>query len=292
MESARTPDTDTEFERHRGLLQALAYRMVGTVADAEDLVQDAWLRWVQADRGRVESPKDYLCATVTRLAIDHLRSARVRRETYVGAWLPEPIVAPLAEDPLDSIVLARSLSMAFLMMLERLAPMERAVLLLHDVFGFEYAEVARIVERNEPACRQIAKRARDRVADRPRFDASQEEAEAVALAFSEAAATGDVDALLRLIAPDAIFWTDSGGKVRAARNPIFGADRITRFLAGLARKHPPAQVEMVRVNGGPGLVLRRDDGRRSVLAFAIDDRRIQAIYMIANPDKLERLPSS
>lgn len=279
------------FEAHRGLLFALAYRMVGMVADAEDLVQETYLRWEGADRSAVRSPKDYLSATVTRLAIDHLRSARVRREQYVGPWIPEPLVGAAEDDPLDAVTLAESLSTAFLMVLERLSPVERAVLLLRDAFGFEYADVARIVERSEANCRQIAKRARDRATSgRPRFAATPSDAEDVARSFTAACRSGDIESLLRLVAPDAILWTDGGGKAPAARNPILGADRITRFFVGILRKWPHFTVRIAPINGSPGLIVEGEDGFVRTVTFGVRDGRIEEIFMVANPDKLQRLP--
>jgi RNA polymerase sigma-70 factor (ECF subfamily) len=280
-----------EFERHRALLFSIAYRMLGSVADAEDIVQVAYLRWLGADT-TVRSPRAYLCTTVTRLAMDHLGSARVRREEYVGPWLPEPLLGPRVEPVADPAELAESISTAFLRILERLAPLERAVFLLREVFGFEYDEVAPIVGREVAACRQIAKRARDRVAaDRPRFEASSDEADRIAEEFLAACATGEATAILPLLSGDVVSWTDSGGRVTAARRPVLGADRCARFWAGLARKTLGAtRVERVRVNGGPGFVLRHLDAPPRVVGFSISGGLIREIFVFSNPERLGRLP--
>jgi RNA polymerase sigma-70 factor, ECF subfamily len=291
--SAPAPvDHDAEFERHRGLLFSLAYRMLGSVADAEDVVQDAWLRWRGGGAERARAPREYLCATVTRLAVDHLRSARVRRERYVGPWLPEPLVEPLGVDPLEPMEMAESLTTAFLLLLERLSPVERAVFLLREVFSFEYEEVARAVGRAEANCRQIAKRARDRLAaGRPRFDASTEEAERIAGEFLQACASGEMDEVLALLAPDAVSLTDGGGRVVAARRPILGAERTARFWLGLARKGwAGARVQPVRVNGGAGFVVRACGQPERVLSFSIRGGRIHGIFVFSNPDRLGWLP--
>jgi RNA polymerase sigma-70 factor (ECF subfamily) len=285
-------DADGVFEAHRPLLFSLAYRMLGSVADAEDIVQDAYLRWHQVSGGRITSPKRFLCAVVTRLCIDHLRSARVRREEYVGPWLPEPLVSELAEDPLDATVLAESLSMAFLLLLERLTPVERAVFLLREVLSFDYQEVARIVERSEAACRQIVKRSREKLAGgRRRFTVAPEEGERLARRFLEACAAGDMEGLLSLLAPDAMAWTDGGGKVLAARRPIRGRERVARFFIGVARKGGGWEAAITRVNGGPGLVLRSHGwaGELRVITFAMSDGRIDEIFVVGNPDKLLRV---
>ena len=280
-----------EAEQYRPLLFSLAYRMLGSVADAEDAVQETFLRWHRAAPGEVRSPKDWLCAVVTRLCIDHLRSARVRREEYVGPWLPEPLVAPLDEDPLEAAVLAESLSTAFLLMLERLSATERAVFLLREVFSFEYEEVSRIVGRSEAACRQLAKRARDKLAGggEPRFAASEEDAQRLAVRFMEVCARGDLDEVRALLAEDAIAMTDGGGKRRGALNPVFGRDHVARLFAGLAHKWGVPPMDMVRVNGQPGFVMWLHDGPR-VMSFSVRDGLVTGVYLVGNPDKLTRLP--
>lgn len=280
-----------EFERHRAMLVALAYRMVGGVATAEDLVQEAYLRWQGTDAA-VASARSFLVTTVTRLAIDHLRSARVRREEYVGPWLPEPLITGRDQAAPDPAELAESLSTAFLVLLERLAPLERAVFLLREVFGLEYTEVGRAVDRPPPTCRQIAKRARDRVVrSRPRFDVTDGEAERMAEAFMTACASGDVAAFLPLLSADVVTWSDSDGKVPAARRPILGADRCARFWAGLGRKgYDRARVQRVQVNGAPGFVLRTPDGTTRVLGFTFAGGRIAEVFVFSNPDRLGSPP--
>jgi RNA polymerase sigma-70 factor (ECF subfamily) len=294
MEIARADEADVrerEFERHRKLLFSLAYRMLGSAADAEDIVQETYLRWHRADLEQVRAPRDWLCTAVTRLSIDHLRSARVRREEYVGPWLPEPLFAPVDEDPLAAAILAESLSTAFLLMLERLSETERAVFLLREVFSFDYEEVARIVARSEPATRQLAKRARDKLAGgEPRFTASAGEAERLAHRFVDACEHGDLDGLMALLTSDAVAMTDGGGKAHAARRPIHGRDRVARFFVGLTRKWPGWRMRIVQVNGRPGVILRFDMGIVRVMSFAIVDGRIDGVFMIANPDKLRGIP--
>lgn len=283
---------DGEVERYRPLLFSLAYRMLGSVADAEDAVQETYLRWHRASPDEVRSPKDYLCAVVTRLCIDHLRSARVRREEYVGPWLPEPLLEPVEEDPLEAAILAESLSMAFLLLLERLSPVERAVFLLREVFSFEYAEVARIVGKSEAACRQLARRAREKVAvGEPRHPASRNEAERLALRFMDVCARGDVDGVRALLAEDAVALTDGGGKVLAARNPIHGRDRVARFFAGIGRKWTRTRVRIAPVNGSHGIFFWLGDTLR-VISFSVRDGLIDGIYVVANPDKLRHAPQS
>lgn len=281
------------FERYRPLLFSLAYRMLGSVADAEDIVQDAYLRWYRAGPNRIQATREYLCTIVTHLCIDHLKSARVRREEYVGPWLPEPLVGPLDDDPLEAAVFADSLSTAFLLLLERLSEVERAVFLLREVFSFDYGAVARITGRSEVACRQIAKRARDRLAaGGPRFSASPEEAERIARSFVDACARGDLEGLLALLAEDAVALTDGGGKALAARNPIYGRVRVARFFIGVAGKWPRPWVRIATVNGHPGVLVRPADGLLRVATFAIEDGRISGIFLVTNPEKLRRVQGS
>ncbi|MEW6437296.1 MAG: sigma-70 family RNA polymerase sigma factor [Pseudomonadota bacterium] len=277
------------FEAHRAALIGLAYRMLGSRAEAEDVVQDAYLRWHDADRAAVEQPRNYLGTVVTRLCLDRMKSARARREVYVGPWLPEPIV----DETLDAEAagdLAHDLSVALMLLLERLSPLERASFLLHDVFGLDFAEVARVLDRGEAACRQLAARARAHIEDgRPRFAASSEEGRRLAAAFMRAAQSGDTAMLAEILAHDAILYPDGGGKRTAPLNPIYGADNILRFFAGIAQKNAAllsAQWRAATVNGLAGHVIREQDGTMNTMAFAPRDGRIAAIYLMRNPDKL------
>jgi RNA polymerase sigma-70 factor (ECF subfamily) len=282
--------TDTIYDELRPLLFSVAYRMTGSVADAEDLVQEAFVRYERSAPSGVESPKALLSTIVTRLAIDHLRSARVRREQYVGDWLPEPLVAAEPADPAET---ADSLSLAFLVVLETLSPVERAVFLLREVFGYEYDEIARIVGKSEANCRQIAVRARRHVdARRPRFEASREAREELAERFFAACVDGDTEALVELLARDVVVYGDGGGKAPQLARAVHGADRAARLLAGwfhIARDLD-AQTRRVVVNGQPGLVLQSAAGEvASVLALDIADGKVQAVRSIVNPDKLRHL---
>jgi RNA polymerase sigma-70 factor (ECF subfamily) len=269
--------------------------MVGSVSEAEDLVQEAFLRYHRAVAGGTEvtSARAYLSAATTRLAIDHLRSARVRRERYVGAWLPEPLMTSQEPDPADHAETADSLSLAFLVLLERLSPVQRAVFLLHEVFGYGYAEIAPLVGRSEAACRQAAARARRHVeAGRPRFEASRRQREELAARFFAAVDQGDTEGLVGMLAADAVLYGDGGGKVPALATPVHGAERIARFLVGLTRRGRAAGIGVrpAEVNGHPGLLATGPDGRLlGVLALDIADGRVQTVRSIANPDKLRHL---
>jgi RNA polymerase sigma-70 factor, ECF subfamily len=277
------------FETHRRALTGLAYRMLGSRAEAEDVVQDAYLRWHTADRAAIEAPRSYLGTVVTRLCLDRMKSAQARRERYVGQWLPEPVVDEAFEDESAGDV-AHDISVALIMLLERLSPLERASFLLHDVFNIDFAEVARTLGRSEAACRQLAARARAHVrAGRPRFQASREEGHRLAAAFRRAADARDFAALTELLTEDAVLYSDGGGKRAAALNPIYGADKIVRFLAGVARKNPALQDIEARaavINGLAGFVLREPDGAIATLAIERRDGRIVAIYITRNPEKL------
>ncbi len=288
------PDVFTEL---RPLLFAIAYRMLGSVSDAEDVVQDAYLRYHRAvaDGTTIESPKAYLSAVTTRLAIDLLRSARVRRETYVGQWLPEPLLTdPTAPDPGQRAAESDSLSMAFLLVLERLSPVERAVFLLHDVFGYGFAEVAPIVDRSADNCRQIAVRARRHVTEhRPRYEASRAQRDELADRFVAAFAEGDLDGLVDLLAADVVVTGDSGGMSPSWPRPIAGRDKVVRLLAGVAeqlRAIPGLSITRAEVNGQPGAIVR--DGAANlvnVFSFDIADGVVQAVRSTINRDKLRHL---
>jgi RNA polymerase sigma-70 factor (ECF subfamily) len=282
------------YESLRPLLFSIAYRMVGSVSEAEDIVQEAYLRHhraVSAGDTEVQAPKAWLSAVTTRLAIDHLRSARVRRETYVGPWLPEPLMTDPAPDPSEQAEMSDSLSIAFLAVLESLSPVERAVYLLREVFGYGYDEIARVVDRSEDNCRQLATRARRHIeAHRPRFAVPRERQEELTERFMEAVQTGDDEALVAMLAEDAVAYTDGGGKVRAAPRPIAGREQVARFLVVSARrgaKLTPFSVQNASVNGRPGRVLVGEDGAVvGVLEIDVDGDLIRAVRIVNNPDKL------
>ena len=279
----------------RGLMFSIAYHMTGSVAEAEDLVQEGFFRLERARQSGVvvESPKAYLAAATTRLAIDHMRSARVRRESYVGTWLPEPIVADLHESPEQMAELSDSLSMALLVLLESLSPVERAVFLLREIFDYSYEDIAQIVDRSQANCRQIFKRARQHLdAHQPRFDASTEQSEALLRSFLAAVRAGDLDQLVDLLAADAVFCGDGGGKATAIREPLCGRDRVATFLLGIYDRLLPTgvTVEPVLVNGGPGIITRDPEGKiASVLSLEVLDGVIQTLRSVVNPDKLQHL---
>jgi RNA polymerase sigma-70 factor (TIGR02957 family) len=264
--------------------------MTGSVGDAEDIVQDAYAR-VLRDGIKMTEPKAYLATTVTRLAINHLTSARVRRESYVGAWLPEPVVSE--PGPEEHAEMADSLSMAFLVVLESLSPVERAVLLLHDVFGYQHEEIADIVSKSPQACRQILVRARRHVDEKkPRFEVSREQRDEVARRFFTAVDGGDLEGLLQVLAPDVVFQGDGGGKAMAVAVPVVGAVRVARFLAGLFRRATTinASYRIAEVNGQPGAIGYDADGRViNVLALDIADGLVVAVHAVVNPDKLGHL---
>jgi len=274
------------FEVQRPRLTRLAYRMLGSVAEAEDAVQDAWLRWTRAGDG-VSDPAAWLVRATTRLCIDRLRKAKAERAAYRGPWLPEPLIEPLSEDPVER---AEDVSVAFLLALERLSPLERAVFLLHDVFEQDYADVARTLERTEAAVRQLASRARDHVRDaRPRFTVSDAEVQRLATAFMAAAATADVGALSAVLAEDAILVSDGGGKRHAALRVLVGRDDIIRLLQGLFWRHGALAIRDIRaarINGYPGLVVTMEDGPETIAFQPGEDGQIAAVYMVRNPEKL------
>jgi RNA polymerase sigma-70 factor, ECF subfamily len=280
------PTLTDAFEANRPRLQRLAYRMLGSVSEAQDVVQDAWMRWRRAGAG-VSDPAAWLIRATTRLCIDRLRRAKAEREAYRGPWLPEPLIEPLAADPVER---AEDVSVAFLLALERLSPLERAVFLLHEVFDEDYAAVARTLERSEAAVRQLAGRAREHVREaRPRFAVDPEQAARLAQAFLTATASADPAGLADLLAEDAIMVTDGGGKRKAALRVMVGRDDILRLIEGLRWRGGLSRiegVEPVRINGLPGLLLHLEDGP-STLAFEPgDDGKIAAIYVMRNPDKL------
>ena len=278
----------------RPLMFSIAYRMLGSVAEAEDIVQEAFLRLVRSGASGVDSPEAYATTVTTRLAIDHLRSARVRREQYVGSWLPEPLLdTSSVVDPAEHAELADTVSLAFLVLLEALTPVERAVFLLREVFGYDYARIAEIVEKSEANCRQIFVRAQRHIAaGEPRFEASRERRDELARRFFEATESGDVAALERLLADDVEFTGDGGGKAPALASPAVGRIRVARFILGITRQvHALAgRLEPVQVNGQPGARLVDQDGNlAAVIEFQIADDHIVAFRNVLNPDKLRHL---
>jgi RNA polymerase sigma-70 factor, ECF subfamily len=288
---ASTADAVTIFEGQRDRLARVAYRMLGSLAEAEDVVQDAWLRFAKADLGALRDPAAWLVRVVTRLCLDRQRAAKARREAYKGPWLPEPFVEEVFDDPVER---AEEVSVAFLLALQRLSPLERAVFLLHDVFDQEYAQVAETLDRSEVACRRLAARARGHIeAARPRFSVPDEEAARLAAAFMDAAARNDVAALAAMLADDSVLISDGGGKRSAALRPLVGRDDILAFFKGLVWRSgvwpPPGELRPARVNGLQGFVMTAFDG---VETFAFEPGGhgvIAAIYIVRNPDKLRAL---
>lgn len=281
------------LQAHRPMLLGLAYRLLGSLHDAEDVLQEAYLRWLDVDRESVAEPRRYLSRVVTRLALDRLRARQAARETYVGPWLPEPVpTAPSPFGPLDSAELRDSLSTALLHLLERLTPPERAVYVLHTAFGLPYAEIGDILDRSAADCRQLHHRAAARIADdRRRFTAGPAEQRRLLDAFLAAARDGDLARLTELVAADATAWTDGGGRVRAARNPVHGGDRVARFFTGVyGRRRPTVEAAPAELNGSPALVLHWPGGARYALTLAAADGLITDLYLVGNPEKLTRLP--
>jgi RNA polymerase sigma-70 factor, ECF subfamily len=281
--------SEDAFAACRPRLLGIAYGLLGELTESEDVVQDAWLRWHRADREAVRNAEPFLVTVTTRLALDRLRSARARREVYVGPWLPEPLVTD-PETPETQVIEAERLSLALLTALERLNPVERAVLVLRDVFDLDYAEIADVIEKTPGNVRQIARRARDHVGDPDRRqDVSAEEQQQLAAAFLAAANAGDVAAIRELLAADAIMYTDGGGVVTAARKPIYGADKIARFMVGVQRKDAfpdDPLFTLVRVNGDPGVRMdSATDGFLSIIAVEVADGAVQAIRFFNNPER-------
>jgi RNA polymerase sigma-70 factor (ECF subfamily) len=282
-------DQDSIFEERRGAMTGLAYRMLGSRADAEDVVQDAWIRWRGVEADEVANPAGFLNKVVTRLCLDRLKSARARREVYVGEWLPEPVVDE------DHSTLGEDLSVAFLLALERLTPLERAAFLLHDVFDVPFAEIARTLGRGEAACRQLAARAREHVkAGKPRYHPSAEEEQRLTGAFLAATMSGDEGLLRDILAQDVVMHSDGGGLAKATINPVFGLEKAIRLAVGLKRKFPTPEgttARLARINGAPGIVLSHDGVVFQTMGLEIVDGRIAAVYTMRNPDKLARLNS-
>jgi RNA polymerase sigma-70 factor (ECF subfamily) len=293
-------DPAATFEPHRRRLLGLAYRMLGSMAEAEDAVQEAYLRWHDTDRDSVEEPRAFLMTTTTRICLDVLKSARMKREEYVGSWLPDPVTDTASLAPDAQTELAEDLSVALLLALDRLSPLERAAFLLHDVFDYSFSQVAAALDRSEAACRQLASRARTRVREtRPRgltpprgvVDAINPKHAELLTAFITASRSGDLETLKSLLTSDARLVSDGGGKVPAALNVIEGADRVAAFLAGVARKGwiDDMKAQFAPINGLPGLLLIGPDGLVQTNAFEFDGDVITAIYVVRNPDKLKHL---
>jgi RNA polymerase sigma-70 factor (ECF subfamily) len=293
---ARETQVEDVYEELRPLMFSIAYRMLGSVGEAEDIVQEAFLRFHRAttEGAEIDSPKAYLSAVTTRLGIDHLRSARVRRERYVGTWLPEPVLTDPESDVAQHAETADSLSMAFLVLLESLSPVERAVFLLREVFEYGYDEIARVIGKSEDNCRQIAVRARRQVeAKRPRFEASRKRREELARRFFDAVGEGNTEGLVGLLAADVVAYGDGGGKAPAFPRPIYGRERVARLLLGRAVQGARLGVtgtKHVEINGQPGALFSDAEGRLiAAVVLDIADDLVQSVRAIANPDKLRHL---
>lgn len=285
MDTARTDDAAESFNPLRPTLMRVAYRMLGSVADAEDVIQEAFIRWMRTDRAEVRTPEAFLRSTVTRLCLDQLKSARHQRETYVGPWLPDPVVEE--EEQADDVTLPLMLA------LERLSPLERAAFLLHDVFGLPFEEVAATIQRDAAACRQLATRARSHVREaRPRFQVEKQHGLELAEAFFNASRSGDMSALGEMLAADVSVHADGGGKRPAVTQPILGFAAVMDFQGRLAtffRKNSSTLVRFCMVNGLPGFITREADGELQTTALDIADGKVVAIYVVRNPDKLRHL---
>jgi RNA polymerase sigma-70 factor (TIGR02957 family) len=282
--------TDT-FVAHRNLLFTVAYELLGSAADAEDVLQETWLRWVRVEEAQVREPRAYLVRITTRQALNRLRTRQRRRESYVGAWLPEPVLT--APDVAEDVLLAESLSMALMLVLESLSPTERAVFVLREVFAVGYDEIAAAVDKSPAAVRQIAHRAREHVdARRPREVVSPAQTRAALESFQRALATGDVQALLDVLAPDVVLVADGGGLRQAALRPILGVAKVVRFLTGtLAKNELPVTASPTTVNGSPALLVRVGGEIDGIIAVRIEDKRVSGLYYVRNPDKLTRVES-
>jgi RNA polymerase sigma-70 factor, ECF subfamily len=286
---------DELFASYRPLLFSIAYRMLGSAMDAEDMVQEAYLRWQRAEVRSIEQPRAFLTTVITRLCIDQLRSAQEQRERYIGPWLPEPLLAAPGDGPADSVADRESLSLAFLVMLERLSPIERAAFLLREVFAHGYDELARILETSEANARQLVSRARRKLdglrADKLRFAAVPEQQASLALQFVQAIGSGDVNRVLTLLAPDVAMIADGGGKVAAARRPITGAGEVARFFVNLNRMAPPdTSGAFLWVNGSKALAIYEGEVATILLVPVVEGERITTVYAMRNPDKLAALP--
>lgn len=282
------------FNSHRQTIFGIAYRMLGRVSEAEDMVQEVWLRWQKQDEAAITSPKAWLVSTMTRLCIDQLRSARREREEYYGVWLPEPLMASSARGPDEAAELADSLTMAFMIMLESLDPAERAIFLLREVFSYDYAAIATIVGKSEANCRQIVSRAKAHLrAEKKPPAPPSEQAQLLVAQFLSAANTGEVKQLLAMLAEDAVVYSDGGGKVKAAGRPIVSADHVSRFFVGIWPRLPAdTEWSPALINGRTGLLMRTKGEVYGACSFEIEGERIRNIYMVLNPEKLRHLGSS
>ena len=292
-QSASPESLAAVFEEYRALLFSIAYRMLGGTADAEDMLQETYLRWQGASVIEIQNPRAFLVTVLTRLCINQLQSARAKREQYFGHWLPEPLLTAPAADLPRIPGIDGSLSMAFLTLLERLSPTERAVFLLREVFDYEYNEIAGMVTKSEANCRQIFRRAKQHVTEsRPRFEVSQQQRERLLQQFVDTSLNGNVQELLALLAKDVVLYTDGGGKATAVPNPIYGAEAVARFFVGGRKKLLPAGItrRFAEINGQPGVIAYHNGRVFGVLSLDVTDGRVQRIYIVRNPDKLARLP--
>jgi RNA polymerase sigma-70 factor (ECF subfamily) len=288
MSTAASPGSTELFERERPRLTGLAYRMLGTVSDAEDAVQDAWFRWQRVRPADVDRPEAWLTTVTTRIALDHIRADRRRRECYVGPWLPEPLVSENGPD--EVAVLADSLRLGFLALLDRLKPVERAVFLLADVFQVPFAEIADAVGKSEAACRQIASRARQRVRQQPGEQRDRATDRAIVDALTAAIAVGDIELVMSHLAPDVVCLSDGGAAKRAARRPVLGAPRVARLMVNLAHRYAgEMSVRPVVVNGDEGIVVSLGGAIDEVIAFEVRGGQVATIRIVRNPDKLSRV---
>jgi RNA polymerase sigma-70 factor (ECF subfamily) len=293
MEKRTMQDRVETFHQYRSLLFSIAYRMLGSVADAEDVLQETFIRWQKSSDEEIRSPRAFLVTVMSRLCINQLQSSRAQREVYIGPWLPEPLLTGPGSDPSEACQVDESLSMAFLVLLERLTPVERAVFLLREVFDYEYSEIAQALGRNEANCRQILRRARQHVADvRPRYDASPQQREELLRQFLDATSHGDLDGLVALLSSDVVLHSDGGGKAAAVPNLVYGRDNVARAILGGLKKLVPKNLvgRIAEINGEPGVVSYIEARPYSVFTMDIAEGRVRNIYIVTNPEKLARLP--
>ncbi len=281
-----------DFTEYRPLLFSIAYKMLGSVMEAEDIVQDAFLRWRESAEEEIRSPKSFLATIVTRLSIDRLRSAQLQRESYIGPWLPEPLITDPGRSTAEIVSASEHVSMAFLVLLENLSPVERAVFLLREVFDYGYAEIATLVDKSEANCRQITRRARQKVgAGHGRFQATSEKQQTLVQQFITTCNTGDLPGLIHLLSEDIGLYSDGGGKVTAARKPIYGNNQVANFLLRIIRNAPPnLSVQPTWINGRFGFIVYIGQRPQSVFSFEMDEHKIYQVYAVLNPDKLQRVP--